>query len=56
MIISKILKQENKNNKILLDLSYANEQFDFSQWNPFIENYSVFFNKYFDFFTFYKDF
>lgn len=55
-IISLILKKINFDNKIVIDFSAWNEQFDFWQWVDLIKNsWTLFFN-YIDFFAINRDF
>jgi|SaaInlV_120m_DNA_4_1040238.scaffolds.fasta_scaffold00593_10 hypothetical protein len=55
-LISKILKDNNKNIKIIVDFSMANEQLDFSQWIELIKNSWTQFFDIVDFFTIYRDY
>jgi hypothetical protein len=47
--------KNNKNSKILLDLSSGNEQYDFSQWKEFIFNNDKIFS-FIDYFVIDKDY
>ncbi len=54
--ISKIIKSLNSDAKIVLDISNANEQFDFTQWVPLIQNSWERFSSFFDFYIIHRDF
>ncbi len=55
-IISKYLKNIDKNVKIVVDFSQANEQFDFTNWIVFIKDSNEKFFKIIDYFIIYRDF
>lgn len=56
LIIWKIIKDNTKNSKVLLNISEANEQFDYTQWWSFIQDEIEFFKDYIDYFVLYRDF
>lgn len=56
LALGKILKENTKNSKILLNISEANEQFDYTQWRDFIKEKTSFLSQYIDYVVLYKDF
>jgi hypothetical protein len=54
--MSQIIRDVNPNAKIVLDMSNANEQFDFTQWLKLIQDSERKFFAYFDFFIVHRDF
>lgn len=55
-VFSKIMKKTNIYSPIVIDFSWANEQFDFSQWIYFIEDSWKTMFSYFDYFIYNRDF
>lgn len=56
LTVSKIIKENTKSSKILLNISEANEQFDYTQWKDFIKEKTLFMSQYIDYIVLYKDF
>lgn len=56
LIFASIIKYYEKDSVIVLDLSKANEQYDFTKWTSFFKENVLFFSKYIDFVIPNKDF